>query len=150
MNIAPRWFYAALLGAIFCAPHFAAADARVIYRFCSKSNCIDGQFPHSPLIADSAGNLYGTTSEGGTYGLGVVYKVTPAGTESVLHSFKGGSDGATPYGGLAFDSSGNLLGTTAYGGGSTQCQDLGCGTVFKLTPGGEESILHAFCLKGQV
>ncbi len=140
------WLAMALLVALLRSGA-GAADEAILYRFCSQSNCADGQYPFGSLLADDAGNLYGTTSAGGAYGLGVVFKLTPGGTETVLHSFAGGRDGATPYGGLAFDASDDLIGTTAYGGGSRQCGKLGCGTVFKLALDGTETILHSFCLK---
>jgi uncharacterized repeat protein (TIGR03803 family) len=107
------------------------------------------RMPYAGLISDSAGNLYGTTEVGGTYNQGTVFEVTPnatgSWTESVLHSFTGGLDGAQPSGGLTFDSAGNLYGTTNFGG-SANC-NLGCGTVFKLTPGSSgwtESVLYTF------
>ena len=87
----------------------------------------DGEDPRPKLIIDSEGNLYGTTTYGGTNGLGTVFKVTPSGTETVLHNFSG-PDGGNPWGGLAFDRQGNLYGTTAGYGANGQ------GTVFKLTP----------------
>jgi uncharacterized repeat protein (TIGR03803 family) len=91
------------------------------------------------LIADSSGNLYGTTGFGGASGKGTVFKLTPGGTETVLSSFTGGSDGAVPVAGLIADSSGNLYGTTVVGGSGTACPAVpnfnnpGCGVVFKLT-----------------
>ncbi len=79
----------------------------------------DGDLPLGDLIADSSGNLYGTTAGGGASGNGVVFKLSPGGTETVMHSFTGGaSDGATPVAGLIADSSGNLYGTTESGGPS--------------------------------
>ncbi len=92
----------------------------------------DGATPFAGLIADSSGNLYGTTANGGGggsgcipgQGCGVVFKLSPGGTETVLHFFTGGSDGWGPAAGLI--GSGNLYGTTANGGAS------GNGTVFKL------------------
>jgi uncharacterized repeat protein (TIGR03803 family) len=96
------------------------------------------------------GTLYGTTQTGGGtgceggVGCGTVFKVTPKGVESVLYSFQGGSDGALPLGDLI-----NVLGTlygTTYGGGATGtgCANGGCGTVFKVTLKGVESVLHSF------
>ena len=100
----------------------------------------------SNLIIDSSGNLYGTSYDGGKFGFGTVFKVTPAGKVSVLHSFAGQpSDGALPYDALARDKAGNLYGTTYSGGSVNTCSGRpGCGTVFKLTPGGKETILHNF------
>jgi uncharacterized repeat protein (TIGR03803 family) len=99
----------------------------------------DGQYPYAGVIRDAAGNLYGTTYGGGSYGLGAVYKLSSSGTETVLYNFSGdGADGAYPYGGLIMDAEGNLYGTTEYGGG------LDKGTVFKLSTSGEETVLHSF------
>src|SRR5262249_39429257 len=81
------------------------------------------------LIADSSGNLYGTTRVGGASNNGVVFQLSPDGTYTVLYSFAGGSDGAQPLAGLIADSSGNLYGTTQLGG-SNNC------VVFQLTDTG--------------
>jgi uncharacterized repeat protein (TIGR03803 family) len=106
----------------------------------------DGQSPATPLVRDSAGNLYGVTESGGDLncgmphlGCGTVYKVTPAGKKSILYAFKAGSDGSHPTGGLARDSAGNLYGTTAYGGDAHND-----GIVFKLGNLGTEKVLHRF------
>lgn len=91
----------------------------------------DGYFPYSGVIFDKAGNLYGTTREGGLYGSGVVYELSPLGsgwTENVIYTFTGGGDGANPAGGLIFDQAGNLYGTTSQGGSG------GGGTAFELSP----------------
>jgi uncharacterized repeat protein (TIGR03803 family) len=125
---------------------------KVIYNFKGGS---DGAAPFSGLIADSAGNLYGTTADGGgTYcngqGCGTVFELTPpatqggAWTETVLYSFQGGNAAAGPEASLIFDAAGNLYGTT-YGGGASSD-----GTVFQLTPpatqGGSwtETVLYSF------
>jgi len=110
----------------------------------------DGANPTSVvLVFDAAGNLYGTTSSGGSCalysnGCGTVFELTPTAQgqwrESILYTFTGGNDGALPQSGLIFDSAGNLYGTTAGDG-------VNSGTVFKLTPsasGWVESTLHAF------
>jgi uncharacterized repeat protein (TIGR03803 family) len=113
---------------------------------------VDGRQPwYAPVIADPAGNLYGTTTTGGKpIGAkgGTVFKIAPDGTESLPHIFPGVPDGLTPVAGLAMDAPGNLYGTTAYGGTNTQCSlqipKGGCGTVFKLAPDGAETVLYAF------
>jgi uncharacterized repeat protein (TIGR03803 family) len=92
-------------------------------------------YPQAGLIADSAGNLYGTTWGGGASGIGTVFKVAPGGAESVLYSFKGGSDGWLPGASLVADGKGDLYSTT-YGGVGTGCVGTGCGTVFELTDTG--------------
>jgi uncharacterized repeat protein (TIGR03803 family) len=116
----------------------------VLHSFCSLPGCSDGNDPFAGLIADSSGNLYGTTLGGGASNAGVVFKLSPGGTETVLYSFTGGSDGAFPQAGLIADSSGNLYGTTSAGGASGGCGEPGCGTVFKLSPSGTETVLYAF------
>jgi len=108
----------------------------VLYSFKGGS---DGANPFAELLRDSAGNLYGTTANGGTAGLGTVFKLSKTDKEAVLYSFAGGTtDGCYPYGGLLRDSVGNLYGTTEVCGAS------GVGTVFKLTKTGKESIVHSF------
>lgn len=114
-----------------------------LYSFCSSPDCIDGSYPEGGVIADAQGNLYGTTSEGGAVSgtpsnFGTVFKLTRSGnsyTESVLYSFTGLDDGAYPRAGLLWFN-GELYGTTEEGGDASidGCFDVGCGTVFKLTP----------------
>jgi uncharacterized repeat protein (TIGR03803 family) len=114
-----------------------------LHIFCT-TDCSDGQFPYGGVIADRAGNLYGTTYSGGvsgclrSEGCGVVFKLSPGGVFTVLHFFTGfPGDGGNPQAGLIADRSGNLYGTTYHGGGPSSCGEfygapLGCGTVFKL------------------
>jgi uncharacterized repeat protein (TIGR03803 family) len=106
-----------------------------------------GAYPKGSLTVDKAGNLYGTTIEGGAYGDGVVFELTPeAGggwTEKALHNFNPSrKDGVSPYSGLIFDAAGDLYGTTIEGGGHNG------GTVFELSPGTgggwTETVLHRF------
>lgn len=105
----------------------------------------DGATPYAGLVMDKRGNFYGTTAGGGAYGWGTVFKITPKGKETVLYSFSDGSDGAEPRATLVMDASGNLYGTTEYGGiNTTGCTGSGCGTVFKLAPGGIETTLYQF------
>jgi uncharacterized repeat protein (TIGR03803 family) len=101
------------------------AQETVLYRFLGGT---DGKSPYSALVPDPAGNLYSTTYAGGSGGLGTVFKLDPAGKETVLYHFSGGKNGATPYAGLFRDAKGNLYGTT-YGAGGQ-----GLGVIFKLTP----------------
>ena len=124
-----------------------AADAGVIYKLdatghetvlYSFTGGADGSHPESALTFDSAGNLYGTTVGGGAAGAGVVWKLDPTGHETVLHNFTGGADGSRPYGGVTFDSVGNLYGTTSSGGPAS------AGVVWKLDPTGHESVLYTF------
>jgi uncharacterized repeat protein (TIGR03803 family) len=107
----------------------------------------DGDLPQASLVRDAEGNLYGTASAGGAgnciVGCGTVFRLSPKGKLTVLHSFGGGgSDGATPYSGLTLDEAGNLYGTASAGGGGS-C-DGGCGVVFELAPDGTETVLHSF------
>src|SRR5205823_6941598 len=119
----------------------------VLYSFCAQSGCSDGRYPRAPVIADSSGNLYGTTSDyqfgaPSDYGFGNVFKLAPDGTFTVLHAFTGTPDGALPLAGLIFDSAGNLYGTAAMGGSCGLYS--GCGVVFKISPDGTETIFHSF------
>jgi uncharacterized repeat protein (TIGR03803 family) len=100
----------------------------------------DGAEPRAGLTMDAAGNLYGTTYLGGLYSYGVVFKVDPSGQETVLHSFnaEAGNDGGLPYAGVVLDGTGNLYGTTWFGGKHL------AGSVYKLDPAGVETILHSF------
>jgi uncharacterized repeat protein (TIGR03803 family) len=122
----------------------------VLYSFQGGS---DGAAPNSPLIFDQAGNLYGTTFGGGAYQQGTVFKLSPNGsggwTESILYSFGAyTSDGLQPDGGLIFDQSGNLYGTTSGGGPNICSRYSNCGTVFQLSPNGSggwtETLLYSF------
>jgi uncharacterized repeat protein (TIGR03803 family) len=109
----------------------------VLYAFTGGS---DGYAPFGGLIADAKGNLYGTVCCGGD---GVVFELSRNGILTVLYSFAGGDDGAGPIGSLIMDKKGNIYGTTNSGG--TGCNAIGgCGTVFKLTPTGTETVLHTF------
>jgi uncharacterized repeat protein (TIGR03803 family) len=108
-----------------------------LYSFCALTKCSDGAYPRAGVIFDTAGNLYGTASEGGTndceFGTcGVVFKLTPnpdgSWTESVLHSFSDNGEGFFPDAGLVFDTAGNLYGTIGY------ANRLESGIVFELTP----------------
>jgi uncharacterized repeat protein (TIGR03803 family) len=118
----------------------------ILYSFAGSP---DGAHPYAGLLWDSAGNLYGTTEQGGTHAAGTVFMLAPnpdgRWIESVLYTFTGQNDGANPDAGLAFDSSGNLYGTTTGGGAGSR------GTVFKLSRsvGGQwtETVLHSFDLQ---
>jgi uncharacterized repeat protein (TIGR03803 family) len=122
----------------------------VLYNFCSAGGlfCTDGAIPLGGLIADAQGNLYGTTFDGGDYEGGVVFKLSPSGTLTVLHSFASGTDGFQPSGTMVRDSAGNLYGTTEEGGSTGACPTLGsngCGTIFKVASDGTVSVIYAFC-----
>jgi uncharacterized repeat protein (TIGR03803 family) len=116
----------------------------VLYNFLGGT--ADGWYSRAGLLLDAHGNLYGTTQYGGSAGSGAVFELAANGaggyTESVLHSFLGGSDGEGPQAGLISDGNGNLYGTTDLGGSAY------AGTVFKLTPTGNggytETVLYDF------
>lgn len=98
----------------------------------------DGANPIGGVIRTAAGNLFGTTENGGTGG-GVVFKMDPRGNETVLYTFRSFSIGVSPGAGLVRDSGGNLYGTTLLGGPSDD------GVVFKLHPGDKNvTVLHSF------
>lgn len=112
----------------------------VLYSFCSQFGCPDGIASAGVPIMDKAGNLYGTTVEGGTSNAGTVFEFSVDGVETVLHSFAlDGVDGFAPFAGLVMDKSGNLYGTTTEGGPNHG------GTVFEVTPSGTETVLYSFC-----
>jgi hypothetical protein len=141
----PIWLLLVCLGLTLLSSGAAAAgpSEAILYRFQGGQ---DGFFPAAGLIADAAGNLFGTTSYGGGstctlngfVGCGTVFQLAPpaqkgsAWTETVLYRFQGGADGAYPNG-LIRDPAGNLYGTTG-AGGQGSCGTFGCGTVFKLVP----------------
>src|SRR5579871_525208 len=133
-----------------------AAQAGAEYKF---RGLPDGSQPNGGLVADAAGNLYGTTSGGGLSECGfsspfcgTVFKLSPGTNgqlkETILYKFTGETDGAGPAGSLVFDTAGNLYGTTVSGGNLGVCNNAGCGVVFKLSPNQNgtwtESIIYTF------
>jgi uncharacterized repeat protein (TIGR03803 family) len=122
-----------------------------LYSFGISSS--DGFYPQAGLLQGSDGNLYGTTEYGGTStncsgGCGTVFRITPGGTYTTVYSFAGSPDGANPTAALIQGSDGNLYGTTAGGGTSSNYNILshlyGGGTVFRISPSGGEMILYSF------
>jgi uncharacterized repeat protein (TIGR03803 family) len=121
-----------------------AATIKALHDFTGSP---DGALSYAGLLGVN-GTLYGTTSFGGTSsncssGCGTVFSITPSGTESVLYSFQGGSDGEGPFAGLT-NVNGTLYGTTGSGGSDSGCGSSGCGTVFTVTPSGGEAVLYSF------
>lgn len=126
----------------------AAGHLTTLYEFTGGA---DGGEPSGGVVRDAAGNLYGTTAIGGSCGVlqgcGTVFKLDAYGNESTLYSFMGGTDGLFPTGNLVRDAAGNLYGTTEEGG-DFACEAStnygGCGTLFKMDPSGNETIVHTF------
>jgi len=112
-----------------------AATETVIHNF---GTFPQGANPYGTLVRDPAGNLYGTTYQGGAPNFGTVFELEAGGKLKVLHRFKGGTDGANPYAGVTLDSAGNLYGTSYKGGAAN------AGVVYKLDPSGEETVLYSF------
>ncbi len=150
LSVAMKTASAVFIMALFMASASTAPGEKVLHSF---NDGRDGALPNARLALDAAGNLYGTTTQGGAYNDGTVFKLTPKATggwtEKVLHNFNlNGRDGANPFsGGLIFDASGNLYGTTYQGGVYNK------GTVFELTPqtdgGWTEKVLHSFNPNGK-
>ncbi len=122
-----------------------ASTTKVIYSFAGDE---DGEYTDTDLVADQAGNLYGTSVQGGDFGGGTIFQLSPSGggwTHTVLYDFTGGADGGEPYKGVTLDAQGNLYGTAVTGGGGA-CEG-GCGVVYKLTKSGSswtQSVIYAF------
>jgi uncharacterized repeat protein (TIGR03803 family) len=128
---------------------------KVLYSFCSASNCTDGAQPAAGVIFDKSGNLFGTTYRGGAYGLGTIFELTPNNgqwTEKVLYSFGATSVYPASPGAIVFGKDGNLYGTTSGGGTGQGCFVGGCGTVFELMQHNGQwtgKVLHNFDHNGQ-
>ena len=133
-----------LAAAFLCLPSTQAQTFTVLHTFQDS----DGVRPMAGVTEDHAGNLYGTTAYGGLYDSGTAFKLTRNGNFTVLHSFGAtAADGAEPFSPLLLDRRGNLYGTTVLGGSNCEpggTDSLGCGTVFKISPSGNESVIHAF------
>jgi len=115
----------------------------VVYNFCSQIYCTDGSNPMTTVLQATDGNFYGTTHQGGTYGYGTVFEITPSGALTTLHTFEF-TDGALPSAGLVQATDGNLYGTT-WGGGDPY---HGSGTLFRISPHGTLTTLYSFCSQG--
>jgi uncharacterized repeat protein (TIGR03803 family) len=124
------------LAAMATAPVQAqTATETVLHHFASPPQ---GAYPEAGVVRDPAGNLYGTTVNGGAAGWGVVFKLDTAGRQTVLYNFTGGADGGNPSGGVIGDSAGNFYGTTLNGGAASWS------VVFKLDKSGQETVLYSF------
>jgi uncharacterized repeat protein (TIGR03803 family) len=113
----------------------------------------DALAPGAPLIEGTDGNLYGTTATGSpgaacSNGCGTVFRITPDGVETVLHSFGGNAaDGQVPSGTLVQGIDGNFYGLTSAGGNTpagSATPNCNCGTIYRITPAGEETVLYSF------
>ena len=136
-----------MVGARFSSCRLVRAEGgrwteTVLYSF---GNGNDGADPRAGLTMDAAGNLYGTTLDGGIYGKGTVFELSPGAgggwAETILYSFGNGTDAAIPVGGLIMDGAGDIYGTSEADGAG------GCGTVYELSHGAgawTETVLHSF------
>jgi uncharacterized repeat protein (TIGR03803 family) len=129
------------------------AGSTVLYTFCALSNCDDGAQPGTGLIQGTDGNFYGTTAYGGTTNNGTVFRMSPSGNITTLHSFcmaTNCTDGATPDSALLQGADGNFYGTTTFGGSGTQGPGGGdgSGTIYQITPAGDYVVIHSFCTGG--
>jgi uncharacterized repeat protein (TIGR03803 family) len=118
-----------------------------LYSFCSQTGCADGAQPEGQLVQATDGNFYGTTYYGGVNGVGTVFKITPNGTLTTLHSFcsrRNCADGELPIAGLVQATDGNLYGTTDGTAGTIFSGQIG-GTIFKITPEGTLTTLYSLC-----
>src|SRR5579885_3012174 len=139
---------------IFAAAAISTAHAQTENVLFAIQGSTDGSAPHGGVALDSAGNLYGTSQYGSTYGscCGAAWELSPDGrggySETVLHTFIGKGGGGYPYAGLVLDGAGNLYGTASTGGNLSSCNGQGCGVVFKLSPNGSggwtETVIRAF------
>lgn len=115
-----------------------SGNLTTLYSFCALANCADGEYPYAGLLQASDGNFYGVTISGGVYTYdGTVFRITPSGALTTLHSFDG-SDGLSPIASLIQATDGDLYGA-AEGGG-----DQNAGTIFKITLSGNLTTLHTF------
>lgn len=124
------------IGTIFeLIPSKTGFVQNILHRFYDDP---DGRFPEGQLTVDSAGHVLGVTSTGGNAGYGMVFELGNTSKdgwrETILHSFRGGTDGSYPYEGVVLDSQGNIYGTTGAGGNGSACGSSGCGTVYEIEP----------------
>ena len=139
-----RAWKAAIIVFLMCAAFAISSSAQTLttlHNFAGPPN--DGAASSAGLVQGTDGNFYGTTTTGGTNNKGTVFKITPSGTVTVLHSFAGPpNDGNGPTAELIQATDGNFYGTTEFGGSN------GTGTVFKITPSGTLTTLYSFACSG--
>src|SRR5262249_49272754 len=159
----PGWLVALVVVATASISGASAYTLKPLYDFCAQQNCADGANPVGTLLMDPSGNLFGTTSSGGTgHGTdgtaGTVFELSPnrhgGWSERVLHSFcleTNCTDGALPHGQLIMDVAGNLYGTAEGVTDGYDCSQTGvCGLVYELTPNAKRTkwkfrIVYRFC-----
>jgi uncharacterized repeat protein (TIGR03803 family) len=149
MSVCMTMLQKAAVGAVMLATLLAGCvQAQTVTVLFSFQGGLEGSGPNGAVTVDAQGNVYGTTLYGGFYGYGTVFKLSPNAdgtySETVLYSFAGGTDGASPTSGVVIDANGNLFGATPFGG-STACS---CGTVFELSPQSngkwQEKVIYRF------
>jgi uncharacterized repeat protein (TIGR03803 family) len=130
----------------------ATGAVTTLYSFCSQSLCADGKYPNG-LVQGMDGDFYGTTMNGGANCpngelCGTIFKITPSGSLTTLHSFcalSGCADGANPNAGVIQGTDGNFYGTTVYGGPNMYLRECCAGTIFQMTPDGSVETIYNFC-----
>lgn len=139
MSLPERSNWLGAILAFFLVSLAHGVQENTIYAFGAPGSG-DGMYPYCNVVFDAKGNLYGTTRNGGSYGAGIIFELSPGENgqwfETVLYEFTGSSDGGNPFAGLVFDSAGNLYGAGAYGGTN------GTGVVFELSPQGGEWVYN--------
>ncbi len=131
-----------LWAATLLLPAFGASASLGFTNLYSFPAFANGENPEAGLVQGSDGNFYGTTTGGGIYNAGTVFKISPAGVLTTLYSFTGAMDGKNPIGGVIQGSDGDFYGTTRNGGAQSHLIDVG--TVFKITAAGSLTILYSF------
>jgi uncharacterized repeat protein (TIGR03803 family) len=127
-------------GAVYVLTRAGFGSDQVLHSF----TLADGAFPQGSVTEDSSGNIYGTAGQGGTGNCGVAFKMRNDGAGyTVLHNFTCAPDGYFP-GSVVVDAQGNMYGGTQEGGDVRACPFFGCGIIFKISPSGQETILHTF------
>jgi uncharacterized repeat protein (TIGR03803 family) len=139
-----NWWKSACAASVLCVTAAITLQAQT-FNTLVYFNGADGSYATASLVQGPDGAFYGTTTSGGTNGAGNVFRMTAQGELTTLYSFcsqPNCADGVSPWAGLTLGTDGNFYGTT-WGGGTVRCTH-GCGTVFKITPGGALTTLHTF------
>jgi uncharacterized repeat protein (TIGR03803 family) len=139
----PNWSLRVSAVFLLCAATAAVSQAQTFTVLEKFDGFSDGDNPFTALVQGTNGDLYGTTENGGASEEGTLFKITPSGTLTTLLSFDN-TDGRGPLGAMIVATNGNLYGTTYFGGASDACES-GCGSIYTMTPGGTQTILHSFC-----